>query len=142
MTSLENLGVSTKHRHVTSSTSINGIEVSAKETTELTLTLPRPTAVKATFAREGLGRKVLKLFKKELQTGDPAFDDAIYIATETAEATRALLADERVRAAIAATVIAGGRIDIADATVTAEVAGRVDGADAHVERVVAALLSV
>jgi hypothetical protein len=141
MMSLEKLGVSVQRRFLTSSSSINGIEVSGKQSTELMLTLPRATSVKASFAREGLGRKLIKVFKRELQTGDRAFDDAIYIATDTADATRALLADDRVRAAIAATVMSGGRIEIDESTVTAQIDGHTEGEDAHVVRVVEALLS-
>lgn len=141
MASLESLGVSVKRRFVTSSSSLNGIQLGGKETTELTLTLPRATAVKATFAKEGLGRKLVKLFKKELQTGDKAFDDAIYISTDTADATKAFLANDAVRAAIAATVTTGGPIEIGDTTVTAEVAGREEGDDANVALVAEALLA-
>jgi hypothetical protein len=70
------------------------MQLSEKETTEVTLTLPRATAVAATFSKEGIGKKLVKIFKKELQTGDQAFDDAIYISTDTPELTKALLSSD------------------------------------------------
>ncbi|MGI5861421.1 MAG: hypothetical protein ACOX6T_05105 [Myxococcales bacterium] len=41
--------------------------------------LGRDFGVKATFRREGLGTRITKLFRKEIQTGDPFFDELVYI---------------------------------------------------------------
>jgi len=123
MSELKSLGVIVERSFETSSTSLNDIEMSSKETTKLTLTLPRTVEIKATFSKEGLGRKLVKLFKKELQTGDKEFDDAVYISTDTPEATKALLESADVRRAIAACVTSGGPVEIEGKVVTAELPG-------------------
>lgn len=129
MSELKSLGVIVERSFQTNSTSINGIEVGSKESTKLTLTLPRAVEIKATFSKEGFGRKLIKLFKKELQTGDKEFDDAVYISTDTIEATKALLASADVRRAIAACVTSGGPVEIEGAVVTAELPGRHEEGD-------------
>lgn len=138
---LEALGVTVKRAFKSSSTSINGMELASGETTEFTLLLPRATAIKAHFTKEGLGKKIAKLFKKELQTGDAAFDSAVFIATDTPEATASLLASEEVRAAIALTIQTAGPVDIDSATVQIEVQGRQDGDDAAVTTLAKTLLA-
>ena len=74
-------------------------------------------------AARGLGHKLKKIVKRELQTGDKAFDDAVFIATDTHDATAALLAVAEVRAAIAGIVAAGGTIAIDARRMTIDVAG-------------------
>lgn len=138
---LEALGIKVKRMFKSSSSSINGMELASGETTEFTLLLPRPTAIKAHFTKEGLGKKIAKLFKKELQTDDAAFDDAVFIATDTPDTTAKLLASEDVRAAIALTIQTAGPVDIDGATVKIEVQGRQDGDDATVTTLAKALLS-
>src|SRR5205823_11211649 len=101
---LEALGVKVQRTFKTASSSIQGMEVSHHETTEFHLHLPQVTPIKAHFTQEGLGKKITKLFKKELQTGDAEFDRAIYIATDTPDDTRKLLANEQVRQTIALAV--------------------------------------
>jgi hypothetical protein len=106
------------------------------------VTLPRSAAVVASLTREGLGHKLKKIVKKELQTGDKAFDDAVFIATDTPEATAALLATPGVRAAVAAIVAAGGAIAIDARRITIEVAGPgSDELEAHVGTVTRALVA-
>ncbi len=108
--------------------------------TTWTVTLATPTPVVASFAREGLGHKLKKLVKKELQTGDRAFDDAVFIATDTPAATAALLVDPAVRAAIAAIVTAEGAIAIDGKRLTIECAARAsDELEPQVQLVVAAV---
>jgi class 3 adenylate cyclase len=109
---LEELGIKVARRTVVAS------GPGGRDTTELSFTLPLTTAVRATFAREGLGRKLSKFVKKELQTGDRAFDDAVYIATDTEASTRALLASDELREAIAAVVALAGSVEIEGTTVT------------------------
>jgi class 3 adenylate cyclase len=109
--------------------------------TTWTVTLPRSAAVVASFTREGLGHKLKKIVKKELQTGDPGFDDAVFITTDTPAETAALLAPPDVRAAVAAIVAAGGAIAVDARRVTVEVAGGdTDQLEAHIGTVTRALV--
>jgi hypothetical protein len=141
MGQLEDQGIMVKRSFKTTSTSVNGMELSSKETTELSILLPRPSALKAKFSKEGILDKVGKLFKKELQTGDAAFDKAIYISTDTTDETRAFLANPDVRAAVQLSVETGGPITIDGEAVTIEIAGRHDeGDDPQVVTIVRALL--
>lgn len=142
MSELTTMGVEMKLSFVTSSTEINGMQLSEKETTEVTLTLPRATAVAATFSKEGIGKKLVKLFKKELQTGDKAFDDAIYISTDTPDPTKALLASDGVRELIALHVGTAGPIEIQGSTVKVALAGRQDLEDPGVVTLVRAVLAL
>ena len=67
MSELESLGVQVaKREKITSSTSIQGMELSSNATTKLTLALPNATPLKLSLSKEGFGRKLTKLFKKEL----------------------------------------------------------------------------
>lgn len=141
MSELERMGVAVQRQLLSSSTSLNGMELSSGETTRLTLTLPRDTAIRAKFTREGFGAKVTKIFKKEIQTGDATFDDAIYIATDTPDATKAFLDNEAVRGAIATCVIGSGSVEIAGASVTLEVPGHDAGDPAEALVVVRRLLA-
>jgi GTPase Era involved in 16S rRNA processing len=106
---------------------INGLTVGGSETTTLKVTLPRAPAVQASFSKEGVGKKIVKLFKKELQTGDAHFDNRIYISTDTAEATQAFLAAEAVREVIADCVLTGGPIEIDGAVLKMVVLGHISG---------------
>jgi hypothetical protein len=54
----------------------------------------------ATFTREGMWEKLKKLFNKEVQIGDPLFDDFIYIGTGDRAATHALLQDSGVQSVL------------------------------------------
>jgi hypothetical protein len=48
----------------------------------------------ATFTREQRGDRILRFFgRKELQAGDPLFDDTVWVETETEDQTRRLLAE-------------------------------------------------
>jgi hypothetical protein len=127
MSELANMGVAVSRKFLTSSSSVNGIEISNNETTQLTLTLPRETPIKATFSKEGLGRKLLKLFQKELQTGDTRFDAAIFISTDTPDATKAFLDAPDVREAIGSSVCNTGPVEIDGASLTLEVPGHEAG---------------
>lgn len=142
MSELETMGVAVTRRYLSSSTNVNGVALSTNETTELTLALPRETPLQATFSKEGLGRKLLKIFKKELQTGDAEFDSAIYISTDTMDETKKLLESPEVRRAIAALVSTGGPIEIDGMVMTTEIGGRDEtGEPAEALVIVRALLS-
>lgn len=144
MKTLEQLGVKTKRGFITnsSSTEIGGIELSSstKETTQLTLTLPQPAPIAATFHVEGFGHKVAKIFKSELQTGDKEFDDAVYISTQTSEATAHMLQSAELRALIRG-LMAHGPVIIAGDTVTMTIPGHVEaGEDESAVRLINALV--
>lgn len=62
--------------------------------------IPFDLGLHALFSREDFFSKVGKLFGKELQVGDAAFDAAIYIRTSEPEALGDALRDELLRAAI------------------------------------------
>ena len=140
MSKLGALGATINRKFKTSSTSVNGMQLSESETTELTITLPREVAVVAHFSKEGFMNKLGKLFKKELQTGDAAFDAAVFIATTTPDATAKLLASEDVRNLIKFNIETGGPIEIGGTTVVIEVAGRQEAEDDAATNLVAALL--
>ena len=142
MSELASMDVTMKLSFQTSSTEISGMQLSEKETTEVTLTLPRATAVAATFSKEGIGKKLVKIFKKEMQTGDTAFDDAIYISTDTPEPTKALLSSDVVRALITLHVGTAGPIEIEGSTVKLVLAGRQDVEDPAAVTLARALLAL
>jgi hypothetical protein len=66
----------------------------------LTIALPKPTPVSASFVREGLVERVKKLFVEEVEVGSAVFDDLVYVVTSTPAATAALLEHERVQQAL------------------------------------------
>lgn len=140
MSSLTEMGCSVQYAKKSSSTSLNGIEISSNETTELKITLPKKASVQATFSKEGMAKKLVKLFKKELQTGDPHFDRLIYIATDTPEATSALLASEDLRMLIIDVVNMGGPIEIEESKVTMSVAGHTESEPREAVTLVKAIL--
>jgi hypothetical protein len=74
--------------------------------------LPSAPKVQASFSREGVAKKIVKLFKKELQVGDKTFDDAVYVSTDTPKETAALLASEKTQNTILMCVVTGGYIEI------------------------------
>jgi hypothetical protein len=115
MADLAALGVSVDRKFVTADDA---------ELTELVVTLPRSTGVEATFTPEGFSDKLLKLFKREIQIGDPIFDQEVHIKTDTDETTTALLQSADMRAIIERVVTGGGAIEIDGATVKLEMVGR------------------
>ena len=64
MSELDKLGIKVERVHQTSSTSVQGVELGSSDTTKLTLTLPSPVKIKATFTPESIGKKVIKLFNQ------------------------------------------------------------------------------
>src|SRR5262249_43917688 len=83
-------------------------------------TLPAAPAVQARFTHEGLDSKVIKVFRKEIQTGDKQFDDAVYIRTSTPEATTAFLARSEIRGVLGPLVARGGHLEVQGNVVTGE----------------------
>jgi hypothetical protein len=106
------------------------VDAATAELTELAFTLPKSTNVQASFEAEGLGKRLIKIFKRELQTGDPLFDEHVHIHTETEEATAKLLESEELRAIIEGIVSDGGAVEVDGAFVKVELAGQTE-MDAH-----------
>ena len=121
MSDLAALGVTAKRRLLTE----DGEETTAENValTELVYTLPKSTEVQATFSHEGLGEKLLKIFKKEIQTGDGLFDQHVHIKTETTDATAVLLESTDLRAIVERVITSGGSIEIDGASVKVEIPG-------------------
>jgi hypothetical protein len=134
------MGVTQKLVFESSSTSINGMELSGGETTRVQLTLPVDVKIAASFTPESFGKKLAKLFKKELQTGDKPFDDAIFISTDTPDTTAKLLADAAVRELVQLYVTTGGPLQIHGATMEVVLMGRQDQEDPNVVKLVQAVL--
>lgn len=121
MSELAALGVSVTRRFL-SAAGEETAEASA-EMTELVFTLPKSTAVQATFDHEGLGDKLLKIFTREIQVGDPLFDEHVHIKTDTLDETTKLLDSYELRAIIERVVVHGGAIEIDGQTVKVEQTG-------------------
>lgn len=98
----------------TRSFNLSGIEIpiSDKEGVTYAWTLPATSDLKVAFAKEGVGKKLIKLFTRELQTGDVSFDDLVYISTKDQARVATLLADDDVRATILDVVSRGGAISL------------------------------
>jgi hypothetical protein len=125
MTTFSSLGIDVKKATITETVTIMGAS-SSKRFVELTLALPAAPRVQATFTREGIVTTLKKLFSKELQSGDKAFDDVVYISTDTPAETAALLANASVRATIRRAVVEGGSIQIVKDVVTVKMQGITD----------------
>ena len=97
-----------------------------EDVTEIAFTLPKPTSAQATFRSESFGERLLKVFKKELQTGDGIFDEAVLIKTDTEEVTSELLKSVELRAVIERVVTSGGAVELDGAFVKLEMPGRND----------------
>jgi len=69
--------------------------------------------IRAKMAPQGLIEGVKKVFAKEVEAGDPAFDDAVYITTDTPDEVAALIAHPRAREALRILVEKGCVVDIA-----------------------------
>jgi hypothetical protein len=122
MSELEKLGVTAQRRFLLHS----GEETSADkaERTELAFTLPKSAEVQVSFSSESLGTMLRKVFKKEIQTGDPLFDEAVNIRTDTVDATTALLESTDLRASIESLVINHGTLELVGASVKIELPGQ------------------
>ncbi len=103
---LEARGATVRRENLTSSINVGPISSDRSGTREV-WTLAAPSAVQGSFASEGFFSMVKKLFSKEIQTGDEAFDGAVFIETSTPDATKAWLASADVRAALVEIVKAG-----------------------------------
>lgn len=131
MSDLAALGVSVTRRVVT---------VESTELTEVVVKLPKSTGVEASFTHEGLADKLVKIFKREIQIGDPLFDEHVLIKTDTKEATEALLQSTDLRAIIERVIVNGGAIEIDGFTIKLEVPGRHEKDDEVLDLFVRTLL--
>ncbi|MCY1053951.1 hypothetical protein [Nannocystis sp. SCPEA4] len=111
MSYFDEIGVSVEESTLTETLEIGPMR-SEKQFAVRKLQLPEVPAVQASFSREGITKKIFKLFKKELQVGDGTFDDIVYVSTDTPEQTAALLTSPDVRALILHAVDGGGAIEI------------------------------
>jgi hypothetical protein len=131
MSDLAALGVTAERQFLT----VEGVEL-----TELVFALPRTTGVEATFSAEGFADKLLKIFKKEIQAGDPLFDEHVHIKTDTTDATAALLVSSDLRAIIERVITSGGAIEIDGNRLKMEIPGRHEANDEVVTLFVRTLL--
>lgn len=142
MFDLASLGITVQRSFVTNSTEVNGIALGGSELTELAFTLPTTaTPLHVTFSKEGLGKKLVKIFKKELQTGDATFDTTVYVSTDTPETTGKLLESNVVRAIVARIVAGGGHVEIDGGFVKLLVPGHQDTEDDDTITLVTALVA-
>ncbi|MBN1770481.1 MAG: hypothetical protein JXB32_04400 [Deltaproteobacteria bacterium] len=90
--------------------------------------LPYELELTANLSPEDWLSKIGKLFKKELQVGDPEFDAAVYVRTDHREALAGALRDPAFRAAVlyavrtteTAIVIEGNRVELESTAVPVE----------------------
>jgi hypothetical protein len=136
---LDQLGVTSKYNHFTSTVEVNGVEVKRTETTRFTMTLPQAAKLTVSFTKEGLVQKFVKLFKNELQVGDAEFDKAVYISTDSQDATKRFLESPQMRALILE-LVRSGSVEINGTTVKAEAPGHLSEAPAELAALVSAVL--
>ena len=115
---LEARGARLEVAALSSQSSINGVTVGERTGVREVWTLPAAPTVQATFGAEGFFTKLKKIFSSELQVGEAAFDDVVYVQTSTPDATRAWLASADVRAALIAIARGGDSFEIVGNTVT------------------------
>jgi len=85
-------------------------------------TLPDEAPFSAAFGKEGIQHKVVKMFKREIQTKDDAFDDLVYISTDNKKKTAKFLEDSGVRDAVRQIVSADGSVSIEENEVIFDIA--------------------
>lgn len=115
---LASLGVQVRKTAQTSTMNAGTVALSNSETTRYDMRLPVSTKLKASFRKESWGDALVKVFKKELQTGDAEFDKLVYISTDTLDRTRAFLTAEVLKH-VGFTIEMGGTLEIDDASVVA-----------------------
>ena len=73
---------------------------------------PVRTNLHVRFSRENLLDKVAKIFTREIQVGDPLFDDMIYVRAKENSPVRDFLASDGVQSAVMEMVGSRGRLTI------------------------------
>jgi hypothetical protein len=127
--SLRQQGIQVERVETSSSTSfqINGIPVTSgvEQGARYTFTGVQ-SELKVVFQKEGVLKKIVKIFSSELQTGDQAFDQLVYINTNDKEKTGTFLQDEGNREIIAKIIGRGGNLSIDGDTVVSEIPNDAD----------------
>jgi hypothetical protein len=111
---LRDVGVQVSKSETSSSLSVEGVSIATASTAgeRWEFTLPQPTSLVASFGKEGVLKKIVKLFSKELQVGDPTFDEKVYISTSDPDKTARFLQNQDVRNLIVEFVGEGGAVEI------------------------------
>jgi hypothetical protein len=122
MSDLGAMGVAVQQRFLARGGEVT--DASKADRTELAYTLPKSTGVQARFSRENLRTSLRKVFKKELQMGDPLFDEVVHIETDTLDAATKLLESIVVRASIESLIVNGGALELAGELATIDLPGR------------------
>ena len=93
--------------------------------------IPHRSGISAKLQYEGFSAKLHKIFEHEIQIGDKAFDDLVWIRTNSKETTRAFLSLTGVQSAISELIEMKAVIDIDEARVyvTAESSGAMNPRD-------------
>jgi hypothetical protein len=100
---------------------------------ELYGSVPHRINLAATFSRETFGNKIVKLFKREIQVGDPLFDDMVYVSeTKNERAVAELLRPDGMQSAIME-FLAGDTITAGDSPTTGHVRIAGNKVEAYVE---------
>jgi hypothetical protein len=79
--------------------------------------VPHPSDIHAKLQFEGFSAKLHKLFEHEIQIGDKAFDDLVWIRTNSKEPTRAFLTLRGVQKAVSELIDMKAVIDIEEARI-------------------------
>ena len=87
------------------------------------------TIAQASFTKESLGKSIVKIFKRELQTGDAFFDDMVYIATNNKETTEKFLEEDAVRDYITDVISQGGSIILEETKIQLSIVGELSASE-------------
>ncbi len=109
---LREAGVKISHSSTSSKLEINGIDLGSTAGERFELQLPSATKLDCAFGPETATKKLVKLFKRELQVGDDAFDRAVYVTTNDEDTTRRFLRSAEVRNLIVEFVGEGGTVAV------------------------------
>lgn len=120
---------------------LNGVNVPLGSTAgeRFTFGLPEAAQINVAFGKEGVLKKISKIFKTEPQVGDPAFDDEVYITANSERCTRRLLDNDDLKALILGIVTEGGLVAIGGAKIEVHAVGR-QASEAATEKEVARLV--
>lgn len=137
---LEKAGVTIDRSTTTQSFEIQGIDVASSAAEHYTFTLPQAAAFKGGFGKEGFVQKLAKIFAKEIQAGDPIFDDKVYVRGSDQNIGRFLQSDA-VQTLILDVVAPGGSIAVDGNKV--HIAAKVDAAtsDRDIARLVCHIMA-
>lgn len=108
---LDSLGIRYEVSQSTETVNLGSAETT-RDFVDTKFALVTQSKIQASFTREGLSKKLVKLFKKEIEVGDPKFDDIVYVSTDTPEETAAFLKLPDIQTTILSAVANGGSIEI------------------------------